>query len=167
MAWLVVYRERAASWTEFRNVSWGVHFVGYSGPRDAQHLLLVGINTNFLSLYGTLISYRQMIIVMAPRAGRKLHSTVLQHALQCVSPSQLGQICFHSYFCRAPLSFLSQTDMGIIMNRFSQNMPLIDFQVTLTSMSAAEGKKYYSEISNTFLTGVPSQHLAQRSLDCL
>ncbi|KAI9744667.1 MAG: hypothetical protein M1818_002196 [Claussenomyces sp. TS43310] len=32
--------------------------------------------------------------------------------------------------------------MGVIMNRFSQDMQLIDFQVTLTSMSAAEGVVY-------------------------
>ncbi|KAH6694276.1 P-loop containing nucleoside triphosphate hydrolase protein [Leptodontidium sp. MPI-SDFR-AT-0119] len=62
----------------------------------------------------------QMIIVIGPRAGRKLHSTILHHAL------------------RAPLSFLSQTNMGVIMNRFSQDIQLIDFQVTLSSMSAAE-----------------------------
>ena len=40
------------------------------------------------------------------------------------------------------MSFLSQVDMGVIMNRFSQDMQLIDFQVTLTSMSAAEGMSF-------------------------
>lgn len=36
--------------------------------------------------------------------------------------------------------------MGVIMNRFSQDIQLIDFQVTLSSMSAAEGKSFHSNV---------------------
>jgi len=84
----------------------------------------------------SLIPDRQLILVIAPRVGSKLHSVVLRHAFLFVKA--LFILFLNSHFYSAPLSFLTQTDTGTILNRFSQDMQLIDFQLTFAGLNTAE-----------------------------
>ncbi|KAL4804621.1 putative multidrug resistance-associated protein [Aspergillus unguis] len=56
---------------------------------------------------------------------------------------------------RAPFSFFQQTDSGSIVNRFSQDMELIDFALPVTALNFVEGK-LHSFIEDYILTSLSS-----------
>ncbi|KAF4637009.1 hypothetical protein G7Y89_g1078 [Cudoniella acicularis] len=64
---------------------------------------------------------RHFILIMVPRSGRKLHERILLSTL------------------RAPLSFFTTTDTGNIINRFSQDMQLIDSELESMGINTLEG----------------------------
>ncbi|KAI1427713.1 putative ABC transporter [Xylaria sp. FL1777] len=72
---------------------------------------------SFMSWISTSIMMWSVLIGLAPYSGSQLH----QHLLQIVT--------------RAPLSYFSQTDNGSILNRFSQDIQIIDKQLPMTFQS--------------------------------
>lgn len=70
----------------------------------------VGIVCLFLSCW-------QMIITMVPRSGEKFHFELLKTVL------------------RAPMSFFVNTDTGVTMNRFSQDLQLIDMELPVAALN--------------------------------
>ncbi|CAI7568615.1 unnamed protein product [Penicillium glandicola] len=63
-----------------------------------------------------------LIVEIVGNTSLALHSDLLQSVL------------------RAPFSFFQKTDNGSIMNRFSQDMQLIDFALPITALNFVEGK---------------------------
>ncbi|KAI9640923.1 hypothetical protein NHQ30_010764 [Ciborinia camelliae] len=63
----------------------------------------------------------QIFLVVIPRSGQILHQNMLKSTLE------------------APLSFLTTTDVGTTMNRFSQDMQLIDSNLQGSSINTIEG----------------------------
>lgn len=60
----------------------------------------------------TLRFHSQCFNIMTKKAGIKLHMTTLQTVMA------------------APMSFFSTTDTGVTLNRFSQDMQLLDTEVS-------------------------------------
>jgi ATP-binding cassette subfamily C (CFTR/MRP) protein 1 len=60
-----------------------------------------------------------MLIVIAPKSAIYLHKILVYATL------------------RAPMSFFDMTDTSILLNRFSQDMSLIDMQLPVMSFQVA------------------------------
>ncbi|KAF4633015.1 hypothetical protein G7Y89_g5109 [Cudoniella acicularis] len=80
----------------------------------------------YLGIYGLLgagallslvVSCWQLIITMVPRSGERFHSALLRTVLS------------------APMSFFSSTDTGITVNRFSQDLMLIDMELPVAALN--------------------------------
>ncbi|KAK0706203.1 P-loop containing nucleoside triphosphate hydrolase protein [Lasiosphaeria miniovina] len=63
------------------------------------------------------VSCWQMIITMVPRSGERFHLALLDTVLS------------------APMSFFATTDSGITMNRFSQDLQLIDMELPIAALN--------------------------------
>ncbi|KAK4224363.1 hypothetical protein QBC38DRAFT_18446 [Podospora fimiseda] len=64
-----------------------------------------------------IISCWSMIITMVPRSGEKFHFSLLKTVLS------------------APMSFFVNTDSGVTMNRFSQDLQLIDMELPIAALN--------------------------------
>ena len=87
-----------------------------------------------------------MLIYITPSTARKFHSVLLNVVMRFVTPSitsTLGMPLVKPTLTmtdRAPQSFFSTTDSGSILNRFSQDMTLIEGQLptaVLVTISSA------------------------------
>ncbi|KJX93618.1 ABC transporter like protein [Zymoseptoria brevis] len=85
----------------------------WTGSDDTQTFFYVAgyIIISTLSWSSTSVQMWSVLIRMAPRSGLRLHRRLL------------------SIVTSAPLSYFSETDRGSIMNRFSQDVQIIDKQV--------------------------------------
>ncbi|GAB1316857.1 hypothetical protein MFIFM68171_07067 [Madurella fahalii] len=63
------------------------------------------------------LSCWQMIITMVPRSGERFHLELLKTVLS------------------APMSFFVNTDMGVTLNRFSQDLQLIDMELPVAALN--------------------------------
>ncbi|KAK3322938.1 P-loop containing nucleoside triphosphate hydrolase protein [Apodospora peruviana] len=63
------------------------------------------------------LSCWQMIITMVPRSGEKFHFALLKTVLS------------------APMSFFTTTDSGVTLNRFSQDLQLIDMELPIAALN--------------------------------
>ncbi|KAH6703299.1 multidrug resistance protein MDR [Leptodontidium sp. MPI-SDFR-AT-0119] len=70
-----------------------------------------------LALIFLLASAWQMIITMVPRSGAQFHWILLKTVLS------------------SPMSFFSSTDIGVTLNRFSQDLQLIDMDLPLAALN--------------------------------
>lgn len=61
-------------------------------------------------------------MLITPKSGAKLHKILLDSVM------------------RAPQSFFDKTDSGLILNRFSQDMTLIDGSLASAAVMASSGK---------------------------
>ena len=108
-----------------------------------------------LALTFLVVSCWQMIVTMVPRSGKNFHWTLLKTVLD------------------SPMSFFSETDTGITINRFSQDLQLIDmdlpiaalntfatFVLCLAQMILIAVGSYYAAVSFPFL--VAALYLIQR-----
>lgn len=80
----------------------------------------------YLGIYGMLgglallflvVSCWQMIVTMVPLSGKNFHSSLLNTVLS------------------APMSFFAATDAGVTINRFSQDLQLIDMDLPLAALN--------------------------------
>ena len=69
------------------------------------------------ALFSLMVSVWQMIITMVPKSGEAFHWELLKTVLQ------------------APMSFFATTDTGITINRFSQDLQLIDMDLPLAALN--------------------------------
>ncbi|CAG9989646.1 unnamed protein product [Clonostachys byssicola] len=70
-----------------------------------------------LSLLFLVVSCWQMIVTMVPLSGKNFHWSLLTTVLN------------------APMSFFAKTDAGITINRFSQDLQLIDMDLPITALN--------------------------------
>jgi hypothetical protein len=63
------------------------------------------------------LNYRQMIMTMVPLSGEKFHFALLKTVLS------------------APMSFFVNTDSGVTLNRFSQDLQLIDMELPIAALN--------------------------------
>ncbi|KAK2853332.1 hypothetical protein FQN49_005174 [Arthroderma sp. PD_2] len=70
-----------------------------------------------LAIVSLILGSWQMIITMVPKSGEAFHLTLLKTVLS------------------APLSFFSTTDQGVTMNRFSQDLQLIDMELPVAALN--------------------------------
>ncbi|TVY44056.1 ABC transporter [Lachnellula occidentalis] len=70
-----------------------------------------------LAMISLIVSCWQLIITMVPRSGELFHRKLLETVLG------------------APMSFFSTTDTGITVNRFSQDLMLIDMELPLAALN--------------------------------
>ncbi|KAF4972333.1 hypothetical protein FZEAL_9615 [Fusarium zealandicum] len=70
-----------------------------------------------LSIIFLVLSTWQMIVTMVPLSGNNFHKSLLNTVLN------------------APMSFFATTDAGVIINRFSQDLQLIDMDLPLSALN--------------------------------
>ncbi|KAH8701117.1 putative ABC multidrug transporter [Talaromyces proteolyticus] len=86
------------------------------------------------------ISCWQLIITMVPKTGERFHFTLLNTVLS------------------APNSFFASTDIGVTLNRFSQDLQLIDMELPVAALNAFATLVLC--IAQTTLIGVASPYTA-------
>ncbi|OCL10209.1 hypothetical protein AOQ84DRAFT_3965, partial [Glonium stellatum] len=86
-----------------------------------------------LALIFLVISCWQMIITMVPRSGVAFHWKLLQTVL------------------RAPMTFFSTTDTGVTLNRFSQDLQLIDMELPIAALNTFASKPLLALLPKSFL----------------
>ncbi|KAH7407958.1 ABC multidrug transporter [Cadophora sp. MPI-SDFR-AT-0126] len=82
----------------------------------------------------------QLVITMVPRSGESFHKMLLETVLS------------------APMSFFNSTDTGITVNRFSQDLMLIDMELPLTALNTVA--TFILCIAQMVLIGVASTYSA-------
>ncbi|OCL14026.1 putative multidrug resistance protein MDR [Glonium stellatum] len=87
-----------------------------------------------------IVSCWQMIITMVPRSGERFHYTLLSTVLS------------------APMSFFSRTDSGVTVNRFSQDLQLIDMELPVAALNTFA--TFVLCIAQMVLIGVASVYAA-------
>jgi ATP-binding cassette subfamily C (CFTR/MRP) protein 1 len=92
-------------WLKFWTEAQGAHIAKYI---SVYVVVTVG-GTAFLGL-----AYSWILILVIPRAGLRLHKVMLKVVMA------------------APMSFFAQTDAGLTINRFNQDLGLIDRQLPST-----------------------------------
>ncbi|PLB43887.1 ABC multidrug transporter [Aspergillus steynii IBT 23096] len=70
-----------------------------------------------VGMISLIIGCRQMIISMVPKSGEKFHRQLLSKVLS------------------APMQFFASTDTGAILNRFSQDLQLIDMELPVAAIN--------------------------------
>lgn len=78
-------------------------------------LLFPGLKTTYA--HAKQDGCRQMIIKMVPLSGEKFHFALLSTVLS------------------APMSFFVNTDSGVTLNRFSQDLQLIDMELPIAALN--------------------------------
>ncbi|EED13629.1 ATP-binding cassette transporter, putative [Talaromyces stipitatus ATCC 10500] len=81
-----------------------------------------------------------MMVLISPSTARKLHYTLLRTVM------------------RAPQSYLSATDNGIILNRFSQDMTLVEGQLAISLLITASN--IFTSIATAALIATGSSYMA-------
>lgn len=116
---------------DLRNVCHHVHTV--HGRSSVVRIPLVRVFRNYPKIPRTLYNR------ITPKTGAGLHKVLLQSVM------------------RAPQSFFDETDSGVTLNRFSQDMTLIDGQLPASAVVCLTGKSeiYYKRVSH-FLTNFSS-----------
>src|ERR1700744_1573011 len=72
-----------------------------------------------LAISSLVLACSILILMMVPEAGRKLHQRLLDTVMS------------------APMSFFASTDTGVTNNRFSQDLELIDMELTVSLVRTA------------------------------
>ncbi|KAL1965989.1 hypothetical protein VTN77DRAFT_4929 [Rasamsonia byssochlamydoides] len=93
-----------------------------------------------LALISLVISCWQLIITMVPKSGERFHLALLNTVLS------------------APTSFFSTTDIGVTLNRFSQDLQLIDMDLPVAALNTFATLVLC--IAQTTLIGVASPYTA-------
>jgi len=80
---------------------------------------------------------------LTPKSGLSLHRVLLQTVM------------------RAPQSFFDETDSGITLNRFSQDMSLVDGQLPASAVMTVSCECYFS-----LLSGFETDILRHNAMPC-
>ena len=99
---------------------WAQNNTGASDHVLAKYPIVYAL-LGLLALTSLAIFCHHTLIVMIPKSGRVLHNIVL------------------TTLVNAPLSFFTKTDIGVTMNRFSQDMQLIDSHIQNSLINTIEG----------------------------
>lgn len=97
---------------------------------------------------------RVMMIILAPKGALALHDVLVRSTM------------------RAPMSFFEKTDTSVMLNRFSQDMTLLDVQLPLSAFVVFNGEWIYipqsmlTATSNFAKRSEPSVHLRRLNIPC-
>ncbi|KAI0126691.1 P-loop containing nucleoside triphosphate hydrolase protein [Xylariales sp. AK1849] len=102
----------------------------------------VGVYVLFsvLNLAGMTLQFSIFLLTIVPRSAKALHWSILKVAMS------------------SPMSYFVSTDIGEIVNRFSQDMTLIDFPLPVSLMMTSE--QFIGAVGELVLTCVSSGYLA-------
>lgn len=118
---------------------WAVSNAEDPNARLGYYLGIYGL-LGALAMICLLVSCWQLVITMVPRSGENFHRKLLQTVL------------------RAPMAFFSTTDTGVTVNRFSQDLMLIDMELPLTALNTFA--TFVLCIAQMILIGVASIYAA-------
>lgn len=76
---------------------------------------------------------------MVPRSGERFHWVLLETVLKYVFLCLLKNVKLTST-TSAPMSFFSCTDTGVTINRFSQDLMLIDMELPISALNTFASK---------------------------
>jgi ABC-type multidrug transport system fused ATPase/permease subunit len=124
-------------WLKFWTEADGAHIAKYI---SVYVVLAVG-GTIFLGL-----AYSLVLVLMVPRAGLRLHKVMLKAVMA------------------APMSFFAQTDTGVTINRFSQDMGLIDRQLPTTMAQVLLTSFYCTALAALIATGSSVRRVGEKIL---
>lgn len=81
---------------------------------------------------------------MVPRSGVKFHKSLLETVLAQVSPRVTKEENIaRANSNRSPMSFFSTVDTGVTLNRFSQDLMLIDMELPVAALNTFASKCLY------------------------
>ncbi|KAL1981958.1 hypothetical protein VTN96DRAFT_1970 [Rasamsonia emersonii] len=107
---------------------------------QTNYYLGIYVMLGVLALISLIISCWQLIITMVPKSGERFHWTLLNTVLS------------------APTTFFSTTDTGVTLNRFSQDLQLIDMDLPVAALNTFA--TFVLCIAQTTLIGVASPYTA-------
>lgn len=93
-----------------------------------------------LAMIALIVGCWQMVITMVPKSGESFHRKLLQTVLS------------------APMLFFSTTDSGNILNRFSQDLQLIDMELPIAAINTVA--TFFLCLAQMALIGVGSKYAA-------
>ena len=122
-------------------------WLGWWATANAQHpnqrlgyYLGIYAMLGVMGLVSLIISCWQIIITMVPQSGQNFHHRLLKTVLA------------------APLTFFSTTDTGVTLNRFSQDLQLIDMDLPLSALNFVAA--FILCVAQIILIGVSSVYAA-------
>ncbi|KAJ9213389.1 hypothetical protein DTO166G4_5015 [Paecilomyces variotii] len=118
---------------------WAISNIEEPGKHLAYYLGIYAM-LGVLALGSLVIACWQIIITMVPRSGEHFHWTLLNTVLS------------------APTTFFSTTDIGVTLNRFSQDLQLIDMELPVVALNTFA--TFVLCIAQMSLIGVSSPYTA-------
>ena len=122
-------------------------WLGWWATANAQHpnqkvgyYLGIYAMLGVMGLVSLIVSCWQIIITMVPRSGGNFHHRLLKTVLA------------------APMTFFSTTDTGVTLNRFSQDLQLIDMDLPLSALNFVAA--FFLCLAQVILIGVSSVYAA-------
>lgn len=104
------------------------------------HYLGIYVMLGCVAMLALIVGCWQMIITMVPRSGENFHRRLLSTVLS------------------APMLFFSTTDSGNILNRFSQDLQLIDMELPIAAINTVA--TFFLCLAQMALIGVGSKYAA-------
>lgn len=104
------------------------------------HYLGIYVMLGAVAMLALLVGSWQMIITMVPKSGESFHRRLLSTVLS------------------APMLFFSTTDSGSILNRFSQDLQLIDMELPIAAINTVV--TFFLCLAQMALIGVGSKYAA-------
>jgi ABC-type multidrug transport system fused ATPase/permease subunit len=108
--------------------------------QELGHYIGIYVMLGCLAMLSLLVGSWQMIITMVPKSGENFHRRLLKTVLS------------------APMLFFSTTDSGAILNRFSQDLMLIDMELPIAAINTVV--TFFLCIAQMALIGVSSKYAA-------
>ncbi|KAJ5799427.1 uncharacterized protein N7518_001495 [Penicillium psychrosexuale] len=108
--------------------------------QEIGHYVGIYVMLGCIAMISLLVGCWQMIITMVPKSGESFHRKLLTTVLA------------------APMLFFSSTDSGSILNRFSQDLQLIDMELPIAAINTVA--TFFLCLAQMALIGVSSKYAA-------
>ncbi|KAJ5794165.1 hypothetical protein N7457_000764 [Penicillium paradoxum] len=108
--------------------------------KEIAHYLGIYVMLGCVAMLALIVGCWQMIITMVPKSGENFHRKLLTTVLS------------------APMLFFSSTDSGAILNRFSQDLQLIDMELPIAAINTVA--TFFLCLAQMALIGVSSTYAA-------
>ncbi|KAJ5135875.1 uncharacterized protein N7515_005153 [Penicillium bovifimosum] len=108
--------------------------------QEIGHYLGIYVMLGCIAMLALIVGCWQMIITMVPKSGENFHRRLLTTVLS------------------APMLFFSTTDSGAILNRFSQDLQLIDMDLPIAAINTVA--TFFLCLAQMALIGVSSKYAA-------
>ncbi|KAJ5562000.1 hypothetical protein N7535_003537 [Penicillium sp. DV-2018c] len=108
--------------------------------QEIGHYLGIYVMLGCIAMLALVVGCWQMIITMVPKSGESFHRRLLTTVLS------------------APMLFFSTTDSGTILNRFSQDLQLIDMELPIAAINTVA--TFFLCLAQMALIGVSSKYAA-------
>ncbi|CAI7603846.1 hypothetical protein PCG10_001957 [Penicillium crustosum] len=121
-------------------VKWWAQSDTANPKQEIGHYLGIYAMLGCLAMLALIVGCWQMIITMVPKSGESFHRKLLTTVLS------------------APMLFFSTTDSGSILNRFSQDLQLIDMELPIAAINTVA--TFFLCLAQMALIGVSSKYAA-------